>query len=57
MSKQAVKKMDMDRFNLKELNKGEVKEQYQMIIKNKFVALENLKRIRKTSIGHGERMG
>jgi hypothetical protein len=34
--------MDMDRFNLKKLNEGEVKEQYQATIKNKFSALENL---------------
>jgi hypothetical protein len=36
-----VKKMYMERFNLKQLNK-EVKEQYQVTIKNKFAALENL---------------
>jgi hypothetical protein len=34
-----VKKMDMDRFNLKKLNEGEVKEQYQVTIKNRFSAL------------------
>jgi hypothetical protein len=34
--------MDMDRFNLKKLNEGEVKEQYQVTIKNRFSALENL---------------
>jgi hypothetical protein len=28
-----VKKMDMERFNLKKLNKEEVKEQYQVTIK------------------------
>jgi glycine betaine/choline ABC-type transport system substrate-binding protein len=37
-----VKKMDVERFNLKQLNEGEVKEQYQVTIKNKFAALENL---------------
>jgi hypothetical protein len=34
--------MDMDRYNLKKLNEGKVKEQYQVIIKNRFSALENL---------------
>jgi hypothetical protein len=29
-------------FNLKQLNEEEVKEQYQVTIKNKFAALENL---------------
>jgi hypothetical protein len=48
--KQMVKKMDMDRFNLKKLNE-EVKEQYQVTIRNKAV-LENLE-IMGTSIGHG----
>jgi hypothetical protein len=42
----------MDRFNLKKLNEGEVKEQYQVTIKNRFSALENL-RITGTLIGHG----
>jgi glycine betaine/choline ABC-type transport system substrate-binding protein len=37
-----VKKMDMERFNLKLLNEEEVKEQYQVTIKNKFAALVNL---------------
>jgi hypothetical protein len=45
--------MDMDRFNLKKLNEGEVREQYQVTIKNRFSALENLKRIIGTLIGHG----
>jgi hypothetical protein len=35
-------KMDMERFNLKQLNEEENKEQYQVTIKNKFAALENL---------------
>jgi hypothetical protein len=34
--------MDTDRFNLKKLNEEEVKEQYQVTIKNRFSALENL---------------
>jgi hypothetical protein len=42
VSKRPVNKMDMERFNLKKLNEGEVKEQYQVTIKNKFSALENL---------------
>jgi hypothetical protein len=37
-----VKKMDVERFNLKQLNGKEVKEQYQVTNKNKFPALENL---------------
>jgi hypothetical protein len=36
VSKQPVNKMDMDRFNLKKLNEGEVKEQYQVTIKTEF---------------------
>jgi hypothetical protein len=34
--------MDVERYNLKQLNAEEVKEQYQVTIKNKFAALENL---------------
>jgi hypothetical protein len=37
-----VKKMDMAIFNLKQLNEEEVRKQYQVTIKNKFAALENL---------------
>jgi hypothetical protein len=40
--KRPVNKMDMDRFNLNKLNEGEVKEQCQVTIKNRFEALENL---------------
>jgi hypothetical protein len=36
VSKRPVNKMDMDRFNLKKLNEGEVKEQYQVTIKTDF---------------------
>jgi hypothetical protein len=36
------KRMDVDRFDLKQLNEEEVKEQYQVTIKNNFAALENL---------------
>jgi hypothetical protein len=42
VSKRMVKKMDVDRFNLQQLNEEEVKEQYQVTIKHKFAALENL---------------
>jgi hypothetical protein len=41
VSKRPVNKID--RFNLKKLNEGEVKEQYQVKIKNRFSALENLR--------------
>jgi hypothetical protein len=40
VSKQAVKKIDIVRLNLKKLNEGEVKEQYQVTIKNRSAALE-----------------
>jgi hypothetical protein len=53
VGKLPVNKIYMDRFNLKKLNEGEVKEQYQVTIKNKFSALENLKRIMGTLTGHG----
>jgi hypothetical protein len=33
----------MERSNVKKLNEGDVKEQYQVTIRNKFAALENLK--------------
>jgi hypothetical protein len=42
VSKLPVNKMDMDGFNLKKLNEGEDKEQYQVTIRNRFSALENL---------------
>jgi hypothetical protein len=42
VSKRLVKKMDMEGFNLKQLNGEEVKKKYQVTIKNKFAALENL---------------
>jgi DNA repair ATPase RecN len=43
VSKRMVKKMDVERFNLKQLNEETVKEEYQVTIKNKFAALENLR--------------
>jgi hypothetical protein len=42
VSKRAAQKVDTERFSVKKLNKGDVKEQYQVIIRNKFAALENL---------------
>jgi hypothetical protein len=42
VSKRMVRKMDMERFNLKQLSKEEVREQYQVTLKNKFAALEIL---------------
>jgi hypothetical protein len=35
--------MDVERFNSKKLREEEVKEQYQVTIKNKFAALKNLR--------------
>jgi hypothetical protein len=34
--------MDMDRLNIKKLNEGEIKEQYQVTMKNRVSSLENL---------------
>jgi hypothetical protein len=42
VGKRMVKKMDMERFDLKQLNEKEAKEKYQVTIKNKFAALEIL---------------
>jgi hypothetical protein len=42
VSKRAAQKIDTERFNVKKLNEGHVKEQYQVTIRNKFAALENL---------------
>jgi hypothetical protein len=42
VSKRAAQKIDTERFNVKKLNEVDVKEQYQVTIRNKFVALENL---------------
>jgi hypothetical protein len=42
VSKRAAQKIDTERFNVKKLNEGYVKEQYQATIRNKFAALENL---------------
>jgi hypothetical protein len=42
VSKQAAQKIDMETFNPKKLNRGKVKEQYQVTIRNKSAALRNL---------------
>jgi hypothetical protein len=42
VSKQTVQKIDMERCDVKKLNKGDFKEQYQVTIRNKFAALVNL---------------
>jgi hypothetical protein len=39
VSKRAAQNIDTERFNVKKLNKGDVKEQYQVTIRNKFAAL------------------
>jgi arginine utilization protein RocB len=41
VSKRAAQKIDTERFNVKKLNEGDVKEQYQVTTRNKFAALEN----------------
>jgi hypothetical protein len=42
VSERAAQKIDTKRFNVKKLNEGDVKEQYLVTIRNKFVALEDL---------------
>jgi hypothetical protein len=42
VSKRAAQKVDTERFNVKKLNEGNIKEQYRVTIRNKFAALENL---------------
>jgi glycine betaine/choline ABC-type transport system substrate-binding protein len=42
VSKRTAKKTHTERFNLKKLTEGDVKEQYQITIRNKSAALENL---------------
>jgi hypothetical protein len=41
VSKGVAEKLDLQRFDLRELNNAEVKEQYQIKITNKFAALED----------------
>jgi hypothetical protein len=42
VSKRAAQKTDTERFNIKKLNEGDVKQQQQVTTRNKFAALENL---------------
>jgi len=42
VGKQAAQRFDRQRFNLRKLNEPEVKEQYQIEIRNRFAASENL---------------
>jgi hypothetical protein len=43
VSKRAAQKIDTGGFNVKKFDEGDVKEQYQVTIRNKFAALKNLK--------------
>jgi hypothetical protein len=40
VSKRTAQKIDIEGFNVKKLNEGDVKEQYQVTLRNKFAALE-----------------
>jgi hypothetical protein len=42
VSKRAAQKIDTERFNVKKLNEGDVKEQYLVTTRNMFAAVENL---------------
>ena len=42
VGKQAAQKFDRQRFNLRKLNEPEVREKYQIEVRNRFAALENL---------------
>jgi hypothetical protein len=42
VSKRAAQKINTERFNVKKLNEGDVNKQYQVTIRNKSAALENL---------------
>jgi hypothetical protein len=53
VSKRTAQTRDMERFNVKMLNEGNVKEQYQITIRNKFAALEKLR----GQWGHQQGMG
>jgi hypothetical protein len=69
VSKRSAQKIDMEKFNVKKLNEGKVKEQHQVTIRNKFAALEkesgnisrvwdsireNIKLLAKESLGYCE---
>jgi hypothetical protein len=43
VSKQASQKFHMERFNIKKLNKLQVRKQYEIKISNRFADLDNLK--------------
>ena len=42
VSKQAVQKFDVERFNLRKLDELDGRKQYEIKISNRFTALENL---------------
>ena len=42
VGKQAAQSFDRQRFNLRKLNEPEVREQYQIVIRKRFAALEKL---------------
>jgi hypothetical protein len=42
VSKRAARKIDTERFNVKKSNEEDVKEQYQVTIRNTFAPMENL---------------
>jgi hypothetical protein len=42
VGKRTAQKIDTERFNVKNINEGDVKEQYQLATTNKFSALKNL---------------
>jgi hypothetical protein len=42
VGKRMIKKKDVERFNLKQLNEEEVIKHYQVALKNKFAAMVNL---------------
>jgi hypothetical protein len=42
VSKRAAQKINTERFNVKKLDEGDVKEWYQVTIRNRSAALENL---------------
>jgi hypothetical protein len=43
VNKQAARKFDVERFDLKKLSELEVRKEYQIKISNRFAALKNLK--------------
>jgi hypothetical protein len=42
VSNRVAQKIDTERFNVKKLNEGDIKEHYQVTIRNKFASLENV---------------